>query len=288
MLKRSLHVTVQAEKQALRVKLRRAGGSAADVAISTPAAAEQEQQQKQQQPQQPQPQAQQQQHQQDAQSRAAPLHAAAQPDMGGLTPTDSVSSEHRGAEAAGAAESADSIAEVEPASATAIVHGDSGAGDAPEQQQQHCSWRIAAAVAAAAASARAAASDAAAAGPAVAVLQQLLPWRVTGQHPEAAGAAEPTSQALMASMSADEAVRWATQQHAATLSAIQRTLEQLAEEKHSCLAALEAQQVRELPQPCHLNNLATARGAFTASPAAEPCGPVQETKRCCALHRQNL
>ena len=235
-----LPVAVQAEKQALRVKLRRAGSSAADV-VSIPAAAEQEQQQPQRQPlqlkqQQPAP-----------QSSAAQVHVAAQPDVAGPAATDSLPGEHRGAEAAGAAASPDSTAEAVSAPAAAILPDDSGAGDAAEQQQQQQqqrSRRIAAAATAAATSARAAAADAAAAGPSVAVLQQLLPWRVKGQGAEVAGVAEPTSPAAVASMSADEAVRWATQRHAATLSAIHSTLEQLAEEKRSCLAALEAQQVR--------------------------------------------
>jgi hypothetical protein len=263
MLESCLHVAVQAEKQALRVKLRRAGSSAADV-VSIPAAAEQEQQQPQQQPQQ-----QQQQQQPESQSRAAQVYAVAQPDMAGPA-ADSVPGEHGGAEAAGAAASPDSTAEAVSAPATAILRDDNGADDAAEQQ--HRSRRIAAAATAAVASARAAAADATAAGPSVAVLQQLLPWRVMGQGAEAAGAAEPMSPAAVASMSADEAVRWATQRHAATLSGIHRTLEQLAEEKRSCLAALEAQQVGNISTYCSCR-LATAHRLHAASPAMKALWP---------------
>ena len=94
-------------------------------------------------------------------------------------------------------------------------------------------------------------------------MQQLLLWRVTGHGTQAAGIAEATSQPLIGSMSADEAVRWATQRHAATLSGIHCTLEQLAKEKRSCLAALEAPQVGNISTYCSCR-LATTHRLYTA------------------------
>lgn len=101
-------------------------------------------------------------------------------------------------------------------------------------------------IAVAAAAIRAAQAAAADAGPAAAVLQQLLPWRLAALDATAvAGATTGTAgQHPAGNLPADEAARLTAQRQATALAAIGSMADALADEKRSCLAALEAQQVR--------------------------------------------
>lgn len=245
--------SLQAEKQALRVKLRRAGGS---VDAAAAAAAAEAQQPELQQPQphlQPQPLAQSP-PQQQAQAQPQPepqLPASRAADLQTESTGAAIGAEPAAASAAAREVPSDSVletsasaAEARPAHVGMVAAGTlaqpavAQEPDVPPDHVRH-SRRIAAASAGAAHAAQTAAQGAKAAGPAVAVLQQLLPWRLALADQAALEAPAGSS---AGGVPADEAARAVAQRQAAALAAITRMVQQLADEKRSCLAALEAQQ----------------------------------------------
>ena len=269
---------MQAEKQALRIKLRRAGTSAdagssapgLDSAAEVPPWAQQQQQQQPLPPLPPLP------HDTNAQPPAASHAAAEAPSTSPVAPAgDSVMLQPDAAadaavpaagDDAAAPEAADPgappAAAVQPASehpqtdafAPAEVGEDAHAGAAakprslsvaPEAQpsvpEEPAAKERQHSRRIAAAALAAAAADALAEGPAVASLQRLLPWRIVPAAAPGGGGA--LAEAGSSDASGQQAAREAARRQAAALAAISRMVDSLAAEKRSYLAALQAQQV---------------------------------------------